>query len=211
MDVLELPDGALLVSDDQQGVLYRVRYTGERVAAEVDGDQAQVDRDQILADLPTAGRFKAGTCRTCHGGNGVTLFPAYLNLAGQVAPYSEAQLHAFREGERTSPLMKDAVRHLSDGDIEMLAACYAAKAPMKGNADPALAAHGKLLYEGEKLADRSHASIACHGSDGEGNAAAPFPALRGQRSEYDDRVARSRDRRKARPHRHHGGDRQDAL
>jgi cytochrome c553 len=36
--------------------------------------------------------------------------------------------------------MKDAVRHLSDADIEALAAYYATKEPMKGVAAPALAA-----------------------------------------------------------------------
>jgi cytochrome c553 len=145
VDVLELPDGTLLISDDHQGVLYRVRYSGERVGAEADRDQARADRDQVLADLATAGRFKAGTCTTCHGADGVSLFPVMPNLAGQVAPYSEAQLRAFRDGERTSPLMVDAVRHLSDPDIEALAAFYATKEPMKGDADPELAARGKPL------------------------------------------------------------------
>jgi cytochrome c553 len=80
--------------------------------------------------------------------------------------------------------MKDAVRHLSDADIEALAAYYATKEPMKGDADPALAARGRPLYEGEGLADPSHVCAACHGPNGEGNAAAAFPALRGQHSEY---------------------------
>jgi cytochrome c553 len=124
--------------------------------------------------LATAGRFKAGTCTTCHGADGVALFPVMPNLAGQVAPYSEAQLRAFRDGERTSPLMVDAVRHLSDPDIEALAACYATKEPMKGDAGLELAARGKPLYEGKGLADPSHVCAACHGPNGEGNAAAGF-------------------------------------
>ena len=28
-DVLQLPDGSLLVSDDQQGAIYRIAYVGE--------------------------------------------------------------------------------------------------------------------------------------------------------------------------------------
>ena len=80
--------------------------------------------------------------------------------------------------------MDCAVRHLSDADIEALAAYYAPKEPMEGDADPELAARGKPLYEGKRLADPSHVSAACHGPNGEGNAAAAFPALRGQHAEY---------------------------
>jgi glucose/arabinose dehydrogenase len=67
VDVLEVPDGMLLISDDHQDVLYRVRYTGERAQTEAERDQAQAGRDQAQLDLATAGRFKAGTCTTCHG------------------------------------------------------------------------------------------------------------------------------------------------
>ena len=28
-DVLQMPDGSLLISDDQQGAIYRIVYTGE--------------------------------------------------------------------------------------------------------------------------------------------------------------------------------------
>ena len=45
--------------------------------------------------------------------------------------------------------MDCAVRHLSDADIEALAAYYAPKEPMEGDADPELAARGKPLYEGK--------------------------------------------------------------
>ena len=62
--------------------------------------------------------------------------------------------------------MKDAVRHLSDADIEALAAYYAPKEPMKGDADPELAARGKPLYERNGLADPSHVCAACHGPTG---------------------------------------------
>ena len=177
VDLLELPDGTLLISDDHQGVLYRVRYTGER-------PETEAAREQARADLATAGRFKAGICTTCHGGNGIALFPTMPNLAGQPASYTEAQLRAFRDGERTHPLMQDAVRHLTDADIEAVAAFYATMEPVAGDADPELAARGQPLYEGEGLARPSHACAVCHGPDGEGNAAAGIPALRGQHADY---------------------------
>jgi cytochrome c553 len=36
-------------------------------------------------------------CSSCHGPGGVSVSPTFPNLAGQQAPYLEAQLHAFRD------------------------------------------------------------------------------------------------------------------
>jgi glucose/arabinose dehydrogenase len=33
VDVLQAPDGSLLISDDERGAIYRVRYSGNKLAA----------------------------------------------------------------------------------------------------------------------------------------------------------------------------------
>jgi len=50
----------------------------------------------------------------------------YPNLAGQKSEYLVAQLRAFRDGNRTNPIMSPMASHLSDMDIENLAAYYSA-------------------------------------------------------------------------------------
>lgn len=175
VDVLELPDGSLLISDDHQGALYRVAYAGARGTSDTGREQAKDDKI-------TAGRFKSGTCTSCHGGEGVALFPIMPNLAGQQAWYIAAELRAFRDGKRAHPLMTDAVRHLTDSDIDAIAAYYESKRSMRGSVDSGLAEAGAALYEGKGLAESSFACIACHGPDGGGSASAP--ALRGQHSDY---------------------------
>jgi len=81
-----------------------------------------------------AGKAAAEACFACHGENGVSVAQTIPNLAGQKAPYLEAQLKAFRENKRTNPLMNAMAGPLSDADIENLAA-YFGGLPAAGGAD----------------------------------------------------------------------------
>ncbi len=72
-----------------------------------------------------AGKEKASTCASCHGADGISANSLWPNLAGQQEQYLIKQLKAFREGERTDPLMSPMAKSLSDTDIEDLAAYYA--------------------------------------------------------------------------------------
>jgi cytochrome c553 len=70
-------------------------------------------------------------CLTCHDkaeGN-----PLYPNLSGQSVPYLSRQLHLFRSGDRGGTrahhLMTQAADHLTDADIENLAAYFASGMP----------------------------------------------------------------------------------
>lgn len=74
---------------------------------------------------PANGKSKAGLCVACHGANGISVAPNYPNLAGQKAEYLEAQLKAYRDGERQNPIMAPQAASLSDQDIADLAAYYA--------------------------------------------------------------------------------------
>lgn len=94
--------------------------------------------DEAVADAAASAKAQAiyrggimergvPACMACHSpigdGNALGGFP---RLAGQPAPYTAAQLKAFREGRRTTDedyggMMRDAARSLTDGEIEALA------------------------------------------------------------------------------------------
>ncbi|UAA39022.1 cytochrome c [Paraneptunicella aestuarii] len=76
-----------------------------------------------------AGKAKSTVCASCHGAAGISLIPTFPNLAGQKAPYTDAQLKAFRDGVRKNPTMSPMAASLSDEDIANLAAYYASLKP----------------------------------------------------------------------------------
>lgn len=77
-----------------------------------------------LAGDAAAGKAKAAVCVACHGPEGVSSNPLWPNLAGQQDQYLIKQLKAFRDGQRTDPVMAPMAAGLSDQDIENLAAYY---------------------------------------------------------------------------------------
>lgn len=66
----------------------------------------------------------AQICAGCHGANGKSAIPSYPHLAGQNKIYLEAQLKAFRSGERNSPIMSPMAKMLTDTEIKLLAELY---------------------------------------------------------------------------------------
>lgn len=72
-----------------------------------------------------AGKSKAAVCAACHGAEGISAMDIYPNLAGQKEAYLVKQMKAFRDGERTDPIMAPMAKPLSDQDIEDLAAHFA--------------------------------------------------------------------------------------
>lgn len=74
-----------------------------------------------------AGKGKAAVCAACHGADGIAQVPIYPNLKGQNAPYLEASLKAYRDGQRAAgnaAMMAPMAKSLSDQDIADLAAYY---------------------------------------------------------------------------------------
>lgn len=187
-DILQLPDGSLLISDDYQGAIYRITYRAPAVPSRgvEPADAAQVARQSgpEPEGSAAAGKFKAATCSTCHGIDGNSLFPPWPSLAGQHATYMVQQLKAFQSGARQSDFMSNPVRGLSEQDMQDLAAYFAAQIPQPADTDPVLAKRGAGVYRGENLSSPALACSTCHGAAGEGNASAGFPALRGQHSGY---------------------------
>ncbi len=75
---------------------------------------------------PAAGFDRASTCLACHGENGIGVSPAWPTLAGQHESYLEHSLNQYRNGERTDAVMTQMAAPLTDEDVEVLAAYYAA-------------------------------------------------------------------------------------
>jgi len=89
---------------------------------------------------------------TCHGARGISVSPTFPNLAGQQAPYLEAQLKAFRDRSRADPhaqaFMWGMAAQLTDDTIKGIADYLAAQPPASGTrAGPAEIAAGKKIYE----------------------------------------------------------------
>ncbi|MEL7516069.1 MAG: c-type cytochrome [Pseudomonadota bacterium] len=123
-----------------------------------------------LAQDRGAGRKAAGMCRTCHGLDGYAKIPIAPHIGGEPAAYIEAQLRAFRSGERQHEMMTVVARSLSDEQIVDLAAWYA------GHTAAATA-------EQPEAAPRS--CTACHGMDGLSKAE-DAPHLAGEANIYID-------------------------
>ena len=78
-----------------------------------------------MAGDAAAGKAKSATCVACHGANGISTNDLWPNLAGQKEGYLVKQIKAFRDGQRSDPMMAPMVASLSDADIEDLAAYFA--------------------------------------------------------------------------------------
>jgi cytochrome c553 len=77
-------------------------------------------------------------CVACHGPDGVGITPQYATLAGQHADYLEQALRDYRDGSRRNPVMAGFAAGLTDADIKVLAAYYAAQRPALTTAKHAL-------------------------------------------------------------------------
>lgn len=131
------------------------------------------------------GKSKALTCTACHGPEGNSANPLWPNIAGQNAPYTVAQLKAFKEGKRMDPLMTSQAMMLEDEDMADLAV-YFESLPAAAQAvkNPDTVGRGEGLYRGGNLENGVAACLGCHGPTGDGNPAAKYPALRGQHADY---------------------------
>ena len=129
-------------------------------------------------------------CSTCHGLRGVSVAPTFPNLAGQPAPYLEAQLKAFRDHSRADPhaqaFMWGMAAQLTDSTIGEIAKFFSAQPPARGRpADAAEIAAGKKIYEEGIEAQHVPPCQSCHGDKAQGNG--PFPRLAGQHRSYLER------------------------
>lgn len=79
------------------------------------------------------GKSRARACIGCHGPNGVSRIPSNPSLAGLSQKYISEQLHAFRDGSRSNPIMSSMARNLNEKDIAALSHYFASlPAPSTG-------------------------------------------------------------------------------
>ncbi|SIS13573.1 cytochrome c oxidase, cbb3-type, subunit III [Aquipseudomonas alcaligenes] len=131
-----------------------------------------------------AGKAKVAVCGACHGADGNSAAPNFPKLAGQGEKYLLKQLHDVKSGKRQIVEMTGMLTNLSDQDLADIAAYFASQKMSVGAADPALVEHGEALFRGGKLAEGMPACTGCHSPDGAGLAAAGYPKLGGQHSQY---------------------------
>ena len=131
-----------------------------------------------------AGQAKATPCVACHGVNGNSVNPVWPTLAGQHQQYIVKQLKAFKNDERTDPLMTPMAKTLSEADMEDLGAFFSGQAATGLEAEPSKVSEGQKLYRSGEPINGIAACAACHGPAGAGNPTARYPSIRSQHSAY---------------------------
>ena len=133
------------------------------------------------------GRAAFQPCERCHGADaGGRSDGAYPVLAGQFAPVLIKQMADIRAHKRDNPKMHPYITARAIGVQEMAdLGAFLAKLPVPaGNGK----GPGGNLAQGAKLYDRNCAD--CHGKQGEGDDAEPYPVLAGQHYLYVARQVR---------------------
>ncbi len=129
-------------------------------------------------------KTKAATCGACHGPDGNSVNPEWPNLAGQHPGYIVAQLQAFKDNVRKNVNMNAMAAPLTEQDMKDLAGYFASQTLKVPSVDAEAAGAGAKIYRGGNAETGVPACMACHGPSGAGNAAANYPALRGQHAKY---------------------------
>ena len=134
-----------------------------------------------------AGKAKSAVCAACHGVQGISSIPINPNLAGQVPGYIQAQLAAFKSGERNNAIMAGQAVGLSDTDMADLDAYYASLVPnvevKLTEDDKALAEEGAKIYRGGFAERGISACMSCHGPSGHG-IPKNYPRVSAQHKDY---------------------------
>ena len=150
VDVAQLKDGSLLVSDDTAGAIYRISYQGSEPPrrAAVHGGPGAIRRISACRWFSSGGcpwrwhccwaapasgpgggsdrrQGQAKMCAACHGIDGIAKVADAPNLAGNGELYLARQLQAL-PGERKHPQMSVIASGLSDEDIAAVTAWYSA-------------------------------------------------------------------------------------
>ena len=126
----------------------------------------------LFASDPPSSNTKPEVCIGCHGPNGNSPHPKSPSLAGQKAEYFKAQIKAYREGIRGSPIMRIVTRSIDDADAGRLADHFAVLRPRRAVWKRTSTSNSKFF----------NTCIECHGTSGEGSVL--NPRIAGQQPEY---------------------------
>ncbi len=113
-----------------------------------------VARAAAAGDVAAGARLAAARCASCHSSTDTTHSTVPL-LEGQPKAYFIAQWRAFRERERTAPLMVSLAAELSEQEVDDLAEYYAIQVPTQ-------AVQSSANDAGRALVDRLQCA-SCHG------------------------------------------------
>ena len=146
-----------------------------------------LERSRSIDDPAVAGQTIAlQVCSNCHNANGVSVSPMFPKLAAQPQAYLVAQLTDFKAHRRADPNAKIYMwgfRHLSDTQIQQIAAYFSSQPPPRAKAgDSALVDKGRAIYLSGLPNQGVPACSACHGMHGEG--AGETPRLASQHADY---------------------------
>jgi cytochrome c553 len=139
---------------------------------------AMVCGSSAFAAEPAAGKDKAELCTACHGEGGISQTENIPSLAAQPDQFVHWQLVFFRGGARKNEQMQPIAEQISNEDIRILGAYFAALPPPKPTAaddDPDLSKKGAQAAAGRRCAS-------CHTDSYAGTKA--VARLAGQREEY---------------------------
>jgi cytochrome c553 len=126
----------------------------------------------------SAGKQKAEACAGCHGEAGISQMENIPSLAGQPDQFIQWQLVFFRGGARKNEQMQPIAADISNEDIRILGAYFAALPPPKATApdnNPDLSKKGAQAAAGRRCAS-------CHTDNYAGTKA--VARIAGQREEY---------------------------
>ena len=127
---------------------------------------------------PATGKEKADVCTACHGEGGISQTVNIPSLAGQPDQFIQWQLVFFRGGSRKNEQMQPIAAQISNEDIRILGAYFAALPPPKAAAsddNPDLSKKGAQAAAGRRCAS-------CHTDSYAGTKA--VARIAGQREEY---------------------------
>lgn len=119
---------------DQQMRDVSAYYAAQKSAEYPPADQVDAQVLQHGAALAAIGNAIRGVqgCINCHGPDGVGLPPTYPYLAGQYAAYLEAQMKAWKTGQRKGDgfgIMENIAKRLTDEEIRAVSNYYASIRP----------------------------------------------------------------------------------
>jgi cytochrome c553 len=141
---------------------------------------------QILSNAdPRRGYEKVQeVCVSCHGEKGDSVRPEFPHLAGQSGAAIYKQLHDYRTGSRTNPMMTDVAKALDEKAVADVAAYYAAQ-PKRNLNILSLAESPPAIVRLVELGDPNRnipPCAACHRAGAGGPIETPI--LSEQRTEY---------------------------
>lgn len=105
---------------------------GSLPAAGLAAGQTANPDPSLARTIVEEGKPKEGVapCQSCHGADGHSPVPMYPHLAGQYRDYLVQALKRYRSGARQDPTMNEQAKHLTDAEIQALAAYFSSRDPV---------------------------------------------------------------------------------